>query len=206
MALSIVSMLCSTRTSNAQSISIGLRGTGALPTGAFTETSGGANEALLSGAKAGFGYGLDLGLSLGMFGLYAGFDQIDFACENSRCTNDGLFNLQGVSVGARLMPNMTTRLRPFLKGGVTFNTLSGAYGNSAGNRLTTDRAPGFELSVGGNIALAGMLALTPQLRYVGQNLKANIPGVSVPGTPSDGVNYFTFDLGLSFIPSFGAVR
>lgn len=204
-ALTMLLIMCSAHSSHAQSFSIGLRGTGAFPTGAFAETGATPNDALIKGAKSGFGYGLDLGVSLGMFGVYAGFDRINFDCETSSCTNNGEFKLQGVSVGAKLMPNMMTRFRPFLKGGVTFNTLEGVYGgNSSGNRLTTDRAPGYEIGIGGNIALAGMLALTPQLRYVGQNLRAEIPGVSVPSTPSDGVNYFTFDLGLSFTPPFRA--
>lgn len=205
-ALTIMLIVCPARSSSAQSISIALRGTGAVPTGAFAQTGGTANDALINGAKSGFGYGLDLGVSFGMFGVYAGFDRINFDCETSSCTNNGEFKMQGVSVGATLMPRMRTRFRPFLKGGVTFNTLDGVYGNSAGNALSTDRAPGYEVGVGGNIALAGMLALTPQLRYVGQNLKATIPGVSAPDTPSEGVNYFTFDLGLRFTPSFGAVR
>src|SRR3954464_5877813 len=59
---------------SAQSISIGLRGTGSIPTGTFAEDQTAANDALITGAKNGFGYGLDLGLGLGPIGVYAGFD------------------------------------------------------------------------------------------------------------------------------------
>jgi hypothetical protein len=41
------------------------------------------------------------------------------------------------------------------------------------------------------------LSLTPQVRYIGQNLRINVPGVNAPTTPNQGVNYYTFDLGLS---------
>src|SRR4051812_45510768 len=85
----------------AQSISIGLRGTGSLPTGSFAETptSGSANTAVIEGAKTGFGYGLDVGLSLGMLGVYAGFDHVKFDCETTTCRSDGKYTLQGVTAG-----------------------------------------------------------------------------------------------------------
>src|SRR5262245_49651826 len=57
---------------SAQSISIGLRGTGSIPTGSFSETqTTTSNTALIEGAKSGFGFGLDVGLSLNMIGVYA---------------------------------------------------------------------------------------------------------------------------------------
>ncbi len=54
------------------------------------------------------------------------------------------------------------------------------------------------IAVGGDIGFVGIVSITPQVRYVGQNLKATVPGVNTTGaTPTTGVNYFTFDLGLS---------
>src|SRR5262247_2355430 len=75
---------------SAQSISIGLRGTGSIPTGSFSESSSTptSNTALIEGAKSGFGFGLDVGLSLNMIGVYAGFDHVSFDCETSRCQTD----------------------------------------------------------------------------------------------------------------------
>ena len=90
----------------AQSISIGLRGTGSIPTGSFADDQTSTNAALIEGAKSGFGYGLDVGLGLGMFGVYAGFDHIKFDCATNTCQSDGKYTLQGVTVGVKLMPPM----------------------------------------------------------------------------------------------------
>jgi hypothetical protein len=200
-------LLCVATSLPAQSISIGIRGTGTLPTGAFGETgTAGNEEALIQGAKSGFGYGLDLGVAIGMLGVYAAFDRINFDCETNTCTSDGKYKLQGVAVGLRVAPATASRLRPFVRGGVTFNSLEGDYGASSGAKLTTDRSPGYEIGLGANVSLGGLLALTPQVRYVGQNLNARIPGVVVGEGKADGVNYFTFDLGLSFATPFGAKR
>ena len=58
-------------TLSAQSFSFGLRGSGTMPTGSFAETptSATANPAVIEGAKTGFGYGLDVALSLGVLGI-----------------------------------------------------------------------------------------------------------------------------------------
>lgn len=198
--------VCTPLALSAQSFSIGLRGTGGLALGTFGESSGANSTAVVDGAKSGFGYGLDVGVALGMLGLYAGFDHINFDCETSSCSSDGQYKLQGVAVGVKLRPVREGRLHPYVKGGVTFNSLEGSYGGSSSNALTTDRAPGYEVGVGANVSLGGLLFLTPQLRYVGQNLKAKIPGVTAPATKSDAVNYATFDLGLSIATPFGGRR
>ena len=139
-----------------------------------------------------------------MIGVYAGFDHIKFDCNTSTCQTDGKYTLQGVTVGVKLMPPMASMFRPFVKGGVTFNNLKGGYGGSSSNRLETDQAPGYELGAGGDIGLMGIVSVTPQVRYVGQNLKAKVPGVTTTTTtPNQGVNYFSFDLGLSVHTPWG---
>ncbi|MDB4881472.1 MAG: hypothetical protein JWL95_238 [Gemmatimonadetes bacterium] len=190
---------------SAQSISFGLRGTGSIPTGSFAENQTTTNAALIQGAKSGFGYGAEVGLSLGMIGAYGSFDHIKFDCETAACTSNGKYTMQGVTVGLKLSPPMLSRFRPFLKGGVTFNDLEGGYGSSTTtNGLKTERAPGYELGVGGDYGLLGLVSITPQLRYVGQNLKRKVPGVTdTSTTPNSGVNFFTFDLGLSLHTPFG---
>ncbi|MEO5580060.1 MAG: outer membrane beta-barrel protein [Gemmatimonadaceae bacterium] len=184
-----------------QSFHLGLRGGAGIPTGAFADdpSGAGANDALVAGAKTGFGYGLDAGLGLGMFGIYAGFDNLKFDCETTTCTSDGKYKLAGVSAGIRLSPPGMSFIRPWIKGGVTFNELKGSYGSSStSNGLTTDRAPGYEVGAGLDIPVFGFFALTPQVRYVGQNLKYQVPGVTSPTSDDEaGVNYFTVDLGLS---------
>lgn len=193
----------------AQSFSVGLRGTGSIPTGSFsqTPTSSNVNSAAIEGAKNGFGYGLDVGLGLGPLGLYAGFDHVKFDCESATCRTDGKYTLQGVTAGVKLSPSMgSSMLRPFVKAGVTFNDLQGSYGGSSSNGLTTDRTPGYEIGVGADITLGGIFAFTPQARYVGQELKAKVPGVNTPSPTGQGVNYFSFDLGLSLHTPFGAGR
>jgi opacity protein-like surface antigen len=191
---------------SAQSISFGLRGTGSFPTGDFAEaqTSSGSS-AVIEGAKSGFGYGAEVGLSLGFIGAYASFDHIKFDCETTTCSTDGKYTLQGVTAGLKLRLPMASRFRPFIKGGVTYNDLEGSYGSSTtSNGLTTEKAPGYELGLGADYGLLGIVSITPQLRYVGQNFKGKLPGItSTATTPSSGVNYFTFDLGLSLHTPFG---
>jgi hypothetical protein len=187
----------------AQSLSFGLRGTGSFPTGDFAADPSSTNTAVIQGAKQGFGYGAEVGVSMGPLGAYGSFDHIAFDCETTACSSSGEYTLQGVTVGLKLMSPVATRFRPFLKGGVTFNNLKGGYGSSSSG-LETDRAPGYEIGVGGDVAVAGLVSIQPQLRYVGQNLKAKVPGVTNTSTvPESGVNYFTFDLGLALHLPFG---
>ena len=190
---------------SAQSISIGLRGTGSVPTGAFAEDQTASNDALIAGAKNGFGYGLDVGLGFGPIGAYAGFDHIKFDCETTTCKQTGKYTMQGVTVGLKLSLPLASRFRPYVKGGVTFNDLEGSYGSSTSpNGLTTERSPGYEAAIGGDYTLMGIVSITPQARYVGQNLKAKIPGVTTPTTATEqGVNFFAFDLGLSVHTPWG---
>lgn len=188
---------------HAQSFHIGLRGGAGVPTGAFADDpSGGGADALVAGAKTGFGYGLDAGVGLGMFGVYAGFDNINFDCETATCTTDGKYKLAGVSAGVRINPSAMSFVKPWVKAGVTFNELKGEYGGASSNDLTTDRTPGFELGAGLDIPVFGLMNLTPQVRYVGQNLKYKVPGVTSPTPTEKGVNYFTVDLGLGFRTPF----
>jgi opacity protein-like surface antigen len=192
---------------SAQWLSIGLRGTGSVPTGAFAETgsTSTSNDALIQGAKNGFGYGLDLGLGFGPIGAYAGFDHIKFDCETATCQSNGNYTMQGVTVGVKLALPLASRFRPYVKGGATFNDLEGSYGStSQTNGLKTERIPGYEIALGGDYTMMGIVSLTPQVRYVGQNLKAKIPGVTTPTTATGtGVNYFAFDLGFSVHTPFG---
>ncbi len=189
-------------TIRAQSLSIGLRGTSSVPIGSFAEdvayaqNQSASNTTLINGARNGFGYGLDVALGIGRLGVYGGFDQIELDCSISSCGSDGNYTLKGVSAGMKLFGSRISLLRPFIKGGVTFNQLRGGYGSSS-HRLTTDKAPGYEVGAGADISLLGLLSLAPQVRYVGQNLKVKVPGVASPPPDGQGVNYITFDLGLA---------
>lgn len=136
---------------------------------------------------------------------HAGFDHIKFDCETSTCQSDGKYTLQGVTAGVKLAPQTSSLFRPFVKGGVTFNDLQGGYGGSSSNVLTTDKAPGYELGAGLDVSFLGILSLTPQVRYVGYNLKTKIPGVNAPAATGQGVNYLTFDLGLSVHTPFSGM-
>jgi hypothetical protein len=190
----------------AQGISLGLRGSGNFPTGQFSQTDQtAASNAAIQGAKSGFGYGLDAALSLGFIGIYAGFDHVQFDCETTTCQTDGKYTLQGVTAGVKLAMPSVSLLHPFVKGGVTFNNLQGGYGGQSSNVLTTDRAPGYEVGVGADVSFLGILSFSPQVRYIGQNLKAKIPGVSVSAAAPTGtaVNYLTADLGLAVHTPFG---
>ena len=189
---------------SAQSISIGLRGSGSFPTGAFSQQSQTTtNTAAIEGAKSGFGYGLDAAVSMGFIGVYAGFDHVQFDCQTTTCQTDGKYTLKGVTAGVKLAMPSVSLLHPYVKGGVTFNDLQGGYGGQSSNVLTADRAPGYEVGVGADLSFLGILSLCPQVRYVGQNLKAKIPGVSAPAPTGTAVNYFTADVGLSLHTPFG---
>jgi opacity protein-like surface antigen len=197
-------VLIVTASLSAQSISIGLRGTGSFPTGSFAKQEATTNDEVITGAKSGFGYGLDLGLGFGPIGIYAGFDHINFDCQTETCQTDGEYTLQGVTAGVKLAMPMVSRFRPFVKGGVTFQDLKGGYGSSSSNVLTAERTPGYEVGVGLDYSLLGIVSLTPQARYIGQKFKPKIPGVVTPETSNaQGANYFTFDLGLSLHTPFG---
>ena len=195
--LASVAFVSTTPSTQAQSLSFGLRGTGSVPTGSFADDQTSSSSTVIEGAKNGFGYGLDVGVGLGMFGVYGGFDHIKFDCETTTCTSAGKYTLQGVSAGVKLSPVAVAMFRPFVKGGVTFNDLQSGYGGSSGNALTTDKTPGYELGVGADYSFLGLLSLTPQVRYVGQKLKAKIPGVNAPDAEGQSVNYLSFDLGLT---------
>jgi hypothetical protein len=189
----------------AQAISIGLRGSGTFPTGSFseTQTSSTSSDAVIVGAKSGFGYGLDAGVAVGPIGVYASFDHIKFDCQTTTCQTDGKYTLQGVTAGVKLFLPHISIARPYVKGGVTFNDLQGGYGGQSSNALTTDHAPGYEVGGGLDVSFLGIFSFCPQVRYVGQNLKAKIPGVIAPAATGTAVNYFTFDAGMSVHTPFG---
>lgn len=184
---------------HAQGIYFGLRGGAGIPTGAFSDNATGtASATALDAAKTGFGYGADAGIGFGPLGVYAGFDNINFDCESTKCNSDGKYRLRGVTAGIRVSVPGMSAIRPFIKGGVSFNELQGGYGSNS-QALTTEKNPGYEVGVGIDIPLLGIFSFTPQARYVGQNFKYDVPGVTnTASQPEQGVNYFTFDLGLQF--------
>jgi opacity protein-like surface antigen len=201
----VLTLVAFATTAQAQSISFGLRGSGGFPTGSFSETSSGSSAAVVQGAKSGFGYGADVGVGLGPLGVYAGFDHMSFDCQTTACGSDGEYTLQGVTAGVKLSLPVASRFRPFVKGGVTFKDLKGRWGSTTtSNGLTTERKPGYEVGIGGDYGLLGIVSISPQVRYIGQNFNARVPGVtSTASTDNQGVNYFTFDLGLSLHSPFG---
>jgi hypothetical protein len=194
----LVALFFSATQLGAQGIYLGLRGDGAFPTGAFSDPATTGSAATFDAAKSGFGYGLDAGLQIGIVGVYASFDHINFDCESRTCNSDGKYKLQGATAGVKLLMPGTSIVRPFVKGGVTFNQLEGGYGSGQSTELKTERKPGYEVGLGLDIGILGLVSFTPQARYIGQNFKYNVPGVNTTGAePTQGVNYYTFDLGLS---------
>ena len=183
---------------HAQLFYVGLRGGAGVPTGVFKETDGASPEdRLLEGAKTGFGYGLDAGINLGPLGVYAGFDHIDFDCEENSCTQEGKYKLQGVSAGLRMSVPLFPIVKPWVKAGVTFQELEAEYGAASSfSGFKTERTPGYEIGAGVDIPLGPFFSLTPQARYVGQKLDYKIPGVTSGDEVSKKANYYTFDLGL----------
>jgi opacity protein-like surface antigen len=192
-----IAIMVASASAGAQGFYLGLRGGAGVPTGDFKNSSTSGTTAL-DAAKTGFGYGLDAGLNLGPIGIYGGFDHINFDCESETCNTDGKYKLQGLAAGVRLSLPVKSMIRPWIKGGVTFNELTGSFG-SGSNELTTERNPGYEIAAGLDIPIFGIFSIYPQARYVGQNFKYEIPGVTNNAAePEAKANYMTFDLGLSF--------
>src|SRR6478672_10122870 len=91
---------------SAQSISFGLRGGGAFPASPFSDALTVTNgcpacntigPTAMAAAKNGFGYGLEAGLQLGVAGVYASFDHVNFDCESYTCNSDGKYKLMGAT-------------------------------------------------------------------------------------------------------------
>src|SRR6266545_3016887 len=146
-----------------QWVAIGVRGSGSVPTGSFAEDGSSSNAALIEGAKNGFGYGLDVAAGIGFLGVYGGFDHVAFDCESVICDSGAEYILSGASAGLKLSRSAGWLLHPFIKGGVTFNKLKGSFGSSSSSGLTSDRAPGYEIAVGADVSLPGLLSLAPQV-------------------------------------------
>ena len=183
---------------HAQLFYVGVRGGAGFPTGGFGKSETPSAESLLVGAKTGFGYGLDAGINLGPLGFYAGFDQMRFDCSEESCAaENGKYNLKGVSGGIRLSVPLFPIVKPWVKGGVTFNELEVDAGSASGRpQFSTERTPGYELGAGIDIPFGGIFSFTPQVRYVGQKLDYRIPGVTTGDKQSNEANFYTFDIGL----------
>jgi hypothetical protein len=179
---------------NAQLFYVGVRAGAAVPTGRFGET--GETNPLLTGARAGLGYGLDAGTGAGLVGFYVGYDHIKFDCDDSACSTAGKYELTGYSAGVRVGVPLLP-IKPWAKAGITLNEMKGSFGGSSDSRVTVKRNPGYEIGAGVDIpVLAGFLSLTPQARFIRQNLEATL---SPSGATSGGkkpANYYTFDIGL----------
>ncbi|MGK2961034.1 MAG: outer membrane beta-barrel protein [Gemmatimonadaceae bacterium] len=184
---------------HAQLFYVGLRGGAGVPTGSFSETPGEPEGGALGGAKAGLGYGADAGVNLGPFGFYAGLDRISFDCDVPSCgVSDSKYKLQGMSAGVRLSVPLFPFVKPWVKGGVTYNELKVDFGETSSvPDFTTERGPGYEVGAGFDITIAGgFFSITPQVRYVGQKLDYRFPGAVANGEVTSPVNYYTIDVGL----------
>jgi len=176
------------RTGEAQALYAGVRiGTG-IPAGDFSEkATATGNAAYLHGASAGLGYGLDAGIGSPVFGLYAGYDHIQFGCQSGACGTSGKYELTGYSAGVRASVPLLPLLRPWAKAGITYNEMKGSIN---GTSVSTGKSPGYEIGAGVDIPiLMGFFSLTPQVRRIRQRLSPN------DGSKRD-ADYYTFDLGL----------
>jgi hypothetical protein len=102
---------------------------------------------------------------------------------------------------------MKTALRPLiLFVALAFSAGSG-WGSGQSTGIKTDRKPGYEVGAGLDISILGIFSVVPQARYIVQNFKYRVPGVTTTGAEStQGVNYYTLDLGLSVHNPFGGLK
>jgi hypothetical protein len=198
-----IGLLASVASSASAQLTISARAGGGIPMNAFAEAAENSEEnVLLAGAQAGFGMGLDAALALSSrFGLYAGFDQVQFGCREANCGSKGEYTLSGISAGVQMSPTQSRAYRTWVRGGVTFSELDASYG-AQGRKLSSERAPGYEVGAGVHIPVLGILSLSPQIRYVGLNTRVRVPGVDAPVSEQN-VGYMVVDLGLGFGSPFG---
>jgi hypothetical protein len=169
-------VMCGAHGADAQGLSVSLRGGGGLPVGEFAKAATSDEGAMIAGAKNGFGYGLDATLSFTRsIGVYAGFDQVAFTCEDAACGRDGEYTMGGFTAGLQLAPLQVAGITPWVRGGVTFNELRGTYGND-GNRVSSDRAPGYEVGAGINVPLLGVLSSPPRCGTSGRAPRSRCRG------------------------------
>jgi opacity protein-like surface antigen len=170
---------------NAQLFYAGVRVGAGIPTGKFAAEDG----TILTGATPGLGYGLDAGIGAGPLGFYAGYDRIQFGCAGASCADGGKWKLEGYSAGVRAGVPLFPLLKPWAKAGLTYNDMTGSFPGSSDSAATTEKGVGYELGAGVDIPIVrGFFNLTPQVRYIRQNLE--VSGVKRPA------NYYTFDIGL----------
>lgn len=185
---------------DAQLFYVGVRAGAGIPTGTFADSAQGSLQTdLLAGATPGLGYGLDAGVGLGpLLGAYASFDRIAFGCGKNSCATSGKYTLTGYSAGVRAGVPLLPLLKPWVKAGITLNEIEGRIGESSNaTRVTTKRAPGYEIGAGFDIPiLGGFFNLTPQARRIRQKLEYDVPSPSVPTPGKKSVDYYTFDIGI----------
>lgn len=201
--LVITTLISVPATVHSQLFFVGVRGGAAVPKGSFAEAPQGSESPLLKGAKPGLGYGLDAGLSLGpLLGLYAATDRIDFDCRPASCAASGKYKLKGASAGLRMgipLVPLALLIKPWVRAGITVNQLTGTFnGGASGTTVTTEKRPGYELGGGVDLPVMTFFSITPQLRYVRQNLKYKPPASSGLTGSTRSADYYTFDLGFRF--------
>lgn len=169
-------------------ISAEVRGGFGFPMGDFgRENSGG------SGANAGPGFGVNLGLGLTqMLGVYAGFDWFEFGQENS-VVSDAKFTDSGLNAGAMVNLSGMAPMGPWVRGGVVWHKLdySGSVAGVEGS-IDSDRSLGFEVGGGLSFPLGMVISVTPGVRYVSYNPKYDGNG------GDSNVSYLIADVGLRF--------
>jgi hypothetical protein len=190
-AFGAVTLLASAAPLRAQLAYVGVRGVAGVPANTFAETFQAGSQDV-RGAKQGTGYGFDAGIGLGVLGLYAGYDHIDFGCETAACGADGKYKLNGVSAGVRAGVPLFPVVKPWVKAGVTFNEINGTTTAATATKITSDRNPGYELGAGIDIPVLMLFSISPEVKYVGQEL--DLKG-AYSGTKTN-VSYYAFSIGL----------
>lgn len=191
--------ICSALPARAQLFYVGVRGGAGIPTGGFGEAGSTSGDPFLKGARPGLGYGLDAGISLGpILGAYASTDRIDFDCLSQSCATSGKYKLKGVSAGVRVGVPLVPLIKPWVKAGITVNEMTGTLSGTPGGEVKTGKRPGYEVGAGIDLPVMTFFSITPQVRYVRQNLKYKPPASSSLSGGTREANYYTFDIGFRF--------
>ncbi|GMV07437.1 MAG: hypothetical protein AMXMBFR53_37120 [Gemmatimonadota bacterium] len=158
---------------------------GVLPQGAFADGAG-----VGEGAAAGPVFGVEVTLlSSGWRGLYAGFSQARFGCDDAGCPTGEPYVATGVNVGLRISLLPGRRVIPWIGGGA-LTTRVESPGVRGDVRGISSLGYGGEVGVGLWLRTAGSLALTPSLRYARATTE-------LPGGTSLTLRYLVADLGFA---------
>lgn len=164
-----------------------IRGGQAVPSGGFRS----GEEAWQKGSGQGSSFGMGFTFPApGPFGVFLGFGQRRFSCDDSVCPEGSDWISTGFDVALRLVMG-EGRVRSWIQGGLHNHRLEGEVLGQDGSsgRITSDGGGGFEVGGGLLIGVGTRTSLSPGVRY-------GWGEVPFKDRKAVGLRYLIVDLGL----------